>query len=479
MLPSKAEYGVQHCFSSLLMIMVFMLLLIHLHYTPPLRSPSSGFTDPCTGKYIYIHNIPERYNSDFLRDCHTLSPWADMCSSITNAGLGPHITNTDNSDEILSGNCWYNSNQFTLDIIFHNRMKHYECLTDDHSLASAIFIPFYAGLDIGRHLWGANTSVRDSDSMELLHWLRSRPEWQRMGGKDHFLVAGRVTWDFRRVRVSGWGNQFLNLPEAQNMTTLIIESSPWNSNDFAIPYPTYFHPHTKNELHSWQEKMRQVKRQWLFAFAGAPRANKSLAIRESIMEQCSASQRCKLLDCRTNDCLSPTSIMRLFQSSVFCLQPKGDSYTRRSVFDAMVSGCVPVFFHPGTAYVQYTWHLPKNYSLYSVFVPEDDLNEGKVRIEELLSKFSDGEVRRMREEVIKMIPTLIYGDPRLRLEGWKDAFDVAVEGVIQRVSNMKKEMEKGLSVIQVSDERESWKYALTGGKGGKHEWDRFFQTYVP
>ncbi|CAK9147738.1 unnamed protein product [Ilex paraguariensis] len=62
-------------------------------------------------------------------------------------------------------------------------------------------------------------------------------------------VACRITWDFRRGinEDSGWGNKLMLFPEDKNMTILTIESSPWNSNDFAIPYPTYFHPSSDNE----------------------------------------------------------------------------------------------------------------------------------------------------------------------------------------------------------------------------------------
>ena len=44
----------------------------------------------------------------------------------------------------------------------------------------------------------------------------------------------------------------------------------------------------------------------------------------------------------------------------------------------------------------------------------------------------------MREEVIKLIPTVIYADPRSRLETIKDAFDVAVEGILDKVERIKK-----------------------------------------
>ena len=58
---------------------------------------------------------------------------------------------------------------------------------------------------------------------------------------------------------------------------------------------------------------------------------------------------------------SPEKVIGMFQNSIFCLQPPGDAYTRRSTFDSMLAGCIPVFFHPHTAYTQYWWYFPKNY----------------------------------------------------------------------------------------------------------------------
>ncbi|XP_072975642.1 xyloglucan galactosyltransferase KATAMARI1 homolog [Typha angustifolia] len=431
-----------------------------------LNHPS--LNDQCVGRYIYVHDLPHRFNSDMLRDCHILSAWTDMCRFISNAGLGPRLNG---ADGVFSNTGWYATNQFSLEVIFHNRMKQYECLTTDSSRASAIFVPYYVGLDLARYLWGYNISMRDSTSLDLVRWLKSRPEWAPMGGKDHFLVAGRITWDFRRLtdEETNWGSKFLLLPETKNMTVLVIESSPWHSNDFGIPYPTYFHPSNYYEVVSWQNKMRGMNRPWLFSFAGAPRPNQMASIRGRIIDQCLTSAHCKLLECDfgASKCHSPSSVMNLFQNSVFCLQPQGDSYTRRSIFDAMVAGCVPVFFHPGSAYVQYTWHLPKDYTKYSVFISEDEVREGKVRIEEVLQRYSDEEVRAMREEVISMIPRLIYKDPRYKIESEKDAFDVAVEGVIERVSKVRE------GVSPAFTEEDSWKYALLG-RGGKHEWDDFF-----
>lgn len=217
---------------------------------PVTKQPKSAGLDLCSGRYIYMHHLPTQFNDDLLRNCRSLIKWNDMCPYISNMGLGPSVDNNP-AENVLLKRGWFSTNQFTLEVIFHNRMKHYECLTNDSSLASAIYVPFYAGLDVGRHLWGFNTSVRDASSFSLLKWLAQKPEWERMCGRDHFLVGGRISWDFRRKTDddSDWGSKLMFLPESKNMTLLSIESSSWN-NDFAIPYPTYFHPSNNRQVTS-------------------------------------------------------------------------------------------------------------------------------------------------------------------------------------------------------------------------------------
>lgn len=405
-----------------------------------------------------------------------------MCKFTTNAGLGPPLENTEG---VFSNTGWYATNQFAVDVIFSNRMKQYECLTNDSSIAAAIFVPFYAGFDIARYLWGYNISVRDAASLDLVDWLQKRPEWKIMGGKDHFLVAGRITWDFRRLsdEETDWGNKLLFLPAAKNMSMLVVESSPWNANDFGIPYPTYFHPAKDADVSSWQDRMRKLDRKWLFCFAGAPRPDNPKSIRGQIIDQCKNSEVGKLLECDFGEskCHSPSSIMQMFQSSLFCLQPQGDSYTRRSAFDSMLAGCIPVFFHPGSAYTQYTWHLPKNYSKYSVFIPEDDLRKKNISIEQRLSQIPMEQVKMMRDEVIKLIPRLIYADPRSKLENHKDAFDVAVQAVISKVTQLRRDIIDGRMDGNFIEEL-SWKYALLEEgqrEVGVHEWDPFFSKPKP
>ena len=79
------------------------------------------------------------------------------------------------------------------------------------------------------------------------------------------------------------------------------------------------------------------------------------------------------------------------------------------------------------------------------------MKEKKVCLNETLLRIPKGKVLAMREEVIKLIPRIIYANPKSRLETIEDAFDmekgqdldVAVKGMLERVQKVKKAMEKG------------------------------------
>ncbi|KAF8648346.1 hypothetical protein HU200_064930 [Digitaria exilis] len=337
-------------------------------------------------------------------------------------------------------------------------MQLYECLTDDPTAADAVYVPYYAAMEMQPHTCGPfNSTVRDGATQQLLMWLSSRPAWSAFGGRDHFMVASRTSWMFRRVAGdddTGCGNSFMLRPETRNMTVVTYETAIWEQprRDFAVPYPSYFHPASAGEVATWQARMRATSRPWLFAFAGARRPNGTLPIRDHIFDACDAAiprRSCGKLDCDgghgANDCRSPRKLMALFSSSRFCLQPLGDSFMRRSSVDAIMAGCIPVFFHEASTFEkQYQWHQSNNGRRYYVFIDQEDVLQGKVDIEEALSRYSDGEAAAMREEVINMIPRFLYKDPRVRFAGdMRDAFDITIDEVIARIRMIKEEEDLG------------------------------------
>ena len=62
--------------------------------------------------------------------------------------------------------------------------------------------------------------------------------------------------------------------------------------------------------------------------------------------------------------------LTIYRNSVFCLCPPGDDPGRKAVFDAILSGCIPVIFEVATLYNQYPWHVSEKVALdISVGVP--------------------------------------------------------------------------------------------------------------
>ncbi|KAF7027023.1 hypothetical protein CFC21_039094 [Triticum aestivum] len=442
--------------------------------------------DPCAGRYVYMYDLPPRFNADLVRQCRRISGSPDVCKDVANDGFGPPITWTGGDEGgWLPDRGAYNTDQYMLGIIFHARMRRHECLTADPAAASAVYVPFYAGLDAAMHLDNPDLAVRDALSRDLVDWLEQRPEWRAMGGRDHFLVSGRGTWDFLRgPDADGWGNALMTYPAIRNATFLTTEASPWHGHDFAVPFPSHFHPSSDADVTDWQDRMRHAQRGLLWCFAGGPRGGDMGTVRAQIIKQCGRSSQCSLLGksaVTKPGHYAAGHAMRLLESAEFCMQPRGDGYTRKSTFDAILAGCIPVFFHPVSAYLQYTWHLPRDYRSYSVFIPAGDVGRN-ASIEEVLSKIPSEKVARMREQVIRLIPTVMYRDPAAKGVTFKDAVDVALERVIHRVAKRRRAAAEGRELVDSVDGGDSWKYDLMLEDGqkkiGPHEFDQYVYMHL-
>ncbi|PQQ04785.1 hypothetical protein Pyn_11195 [Prunus yedoensis var. nudiflora] len=83
--------------------------------------------------------------------------------------------------------------------------------------------------------------------------------------------------------------------------------------------------------------------------------------------------------------------MRPMLQASFCLQPPGDTPTRRSTFDSIVAGCIPVFFEESSARAQYRWHLPEDqFGEFSVFIAKEDVVFKGMRFWMCLGAYQEG-----------------------------------------------------------------------------------------
>ncbi|KAK7406138.1 hypothetical protein VNO78_07757 [Psophocarpus tetragonolobus] len=396
------------------------------------RSKSNKNYATCDGQGIYVYDLPSKFNKDMVGQCHDMVPWQNFCGYLSNEGLGEPIARL--------GKGWYKTHQYSLELIFHSRVLKHPCRVYDEKIAKLFYVPFYGGLDILRwHFKNVSNDVKDSLGLELVTWLERQGPWKRNSGKDHVFVLGKISWDFRRSRDSPWGTRLLELDKMQNPIKLLIERQPWHVNDIGIPHPTNFHPHTDNDIIAWQLKIIRSNRRNLVSFAGAARVDAEDKIRSTLIDQCTSlgNGKCHFLNCSCVKCDEAESIIELFVESEFCLQPTGDSPTRKSVFDSLISGCIPVLFDPFTAYYQYPWHLPHQHDKYSVFMDKKEVTQMNVNVVEKLANISSRERENMRRYIIyELLPGLVYGDYNAELDKFHDAFAITMNNLLQRVSRL-------------------------------------------
>ncbi|KAK6116331.1 hypothetical protein DH2020_049958 [Rehmannia glutinosa] len=309
---------------------------------------------------------------DLLENCHDLDPWSSRCNAVSNGGFGPPATGLDGVVPSNLTPAWYWTDMYAAEVIYHDRMTNHKCRTLNPAKATAFYIPFYVGLAVGKYLWFNYTSRdRDYHAVAMLNWVKNQPPWIKSNGSDHFIMLGRLTWDFRRLTQNDaeWGTSFIYMPLMKN--------------------------------------------------------NESIS--------------CRVVDCSVTHCYDGApAILEAFLDSDFCFQPKGDGFTRRSAFDCMLAGSIPVYFWKGSFEYQYEWHLPKEASSYSVFIDRKVVRNDTSIVKKVLGEYSREEVRRMRDTIIDFLPRLLYSRSNTDLGSVDDAFDVAMEGVLRRFKEQKR-----------------------------------------
>ncbi|XP_078448106.1 exostosin family protein [Wolffia australiana] len=395
---------------------------------------ATGQAELCDGRRIHIRRLPARFNDDLLLNCSAYTPlYDDLCPYLANDGLGEKTF-----DHSVS---WYRSDSAALEPLFHRRLLDYPCLEPNPLAADAIFLPYYASLDALRYLYGPEINSSADHGLDLFEFLTedSPRIWDRRRGHDHFLVMAGPAWDFSQSLEADppvWGTSFLQLPEFFNVTALVLESRRWAWQEQAVPYLTSFHPPSQARLEAWLGRARRARRRRLMMFAGGAAGGPGSPpnIRRSIRAECeNRSELCELVDCAGGVCArEPVRYVRPMLRSVFCLQPPGQTPTRRSTFDAIVAGCIPVFFQEDSAQTQYAWHLPEEeFPQFSVLIPKEDVVAGGISIAETLLAVPQAEIRRMREKLLQLAPRVVY---RPRRSAAKDAVDLAIEGVLAKIA---------------------------------------------
>ncbi|CAN4109945.1 unnamed protein product [Withania somnifera] len=437
----KSQIPLTHCIWLLITIFLQILILFFLIRSSPPSSTQQqllALKPDCPSGYVYVYNLPSTFNTEFIEKCNVVDPWnKSHCNVVSNNGFGPRATGLEHVVPKDLTPAWYWTDMYAAEVIYHNKMLSHKCRTMDPEKANGFYIPFYAGLDISKYLWFNTAKDRDRKSELVLDWLKMQPTFTRSKGVDHFIMLGRLTWDFRRLtdNDSDWGSSLLQMPLMKNVFRISVEKHQNDDLEESVPYPTAFHPRSESDIVQWQAYIRNYKRSKLFSFVGSKREKIKNDFRGVLMDYCKTEENCRAVDCATTVCSDGApAIMEAFLDSDFCLQPRGDGLTRRSMFDCMLAGSIPVYFWKGTFKGQYEWHLPWMPETYTVYIDHKDVRDSNgTWILKVLERIHKDKVKEMRETLINLLPKFVYAQSGADLGSLKDAFDITFDRVLTRL----------------------------------------------
>lgn len=295
-------------------------------------------------------------------------------------------------------NLEFKTSQFSLFKIMYERAlldKKNKALSPE--TAVSYFIPYDFGMDAT--FFEANGRMRQTKcplASNVTELLQKSPYFQAKQGHDHILIVS-VNQNMNYFFNAGPCKDFLRF--CWNCTKLAIDEYMFIAknrklelmnkgiNWHAIPFPSDYHydsaPSSKDIFSTvaaavttltaggdsgnidyseppWARDYRN--KSTFISFMGNPRKFSPIStqIREALIIQCNNTAHSRGPEyCKFG--LYSHDIQKgggngMMRDSVFCLQPPGDMPTRKSLFDSILSGCIPVLFHPLTGKYMYEWH---------------------------------------------------------------------------------------------------------------------------
>ena len=378
----------------------------------------------------------------------------------------------------------WDTDQYSLGSLLYERALAYRCRTRDPSNADLFFVPAFRGT-----LGTVQECAEPDSKVKLLQRLRvvllNASSAQRhglldgangppttleaRGGADHIILNPRsgMNWErypycelqmgSARLGAALWlsmeshpHNGSWVYPEGYcgkvcvkaYYPQLVSESFYWS-----VPWTSAVHlDSTSSSTPPWTSqhvRSMLVAAHFLVApgHPGIPKP--TLQLRQALLQQCSAQPtKCRSVPpllykgsgCSGIKCLSSERTALLYWDSTFCLQPGGDTITRKGIVDALLLGCIPVLFHTGQP-AQWAWHWGTWVDDATVTFNQSAVRHGELDVISTLSAIPTARVAAMQASVRQHAHRMHYAavdtsQLRSGLRGLSmpDAFEVILEG---------------------------------------------------
>ncbi len=342
----------------------------------------------------------------------------------------------------------------------YNRYKRSSRRTKNPEEASMFIIPYDIGLD--GYMNAENCANRQECTgglaEKLMRILSNSKYFKRYEGRDHVLL-----WSLGQYHPWPRGaceNLMKVFCAKCSLSCYWMDKSKANNRFISIPFPAAYHWWDGIKNLPWAVTPETQRQRNLTAvYLGSTQTLNPIhtKIRRAVTDQCNASTHCEWVRlAHTSIDQSIGDYLSIYRKAVFCLCPPGDDPARKAVFDAIVSGCIPVIFELNTLYNQYPWHIGEQAALdISVYIPGGSVRSGKLDFMSVLLNIHPEIIRRKQIALAEVAPRVQYAIPPLSLlenrfdetvwdPPFADAAEIALDGFFKRTEHMVKNESTGI-----------------------------------
>jgi len=262
--------------------------------------------------YIYIHNLPSKYNVDLLP------------TYINNKDI---IDNTLNLNNYSKNKCL--RSQYSLEIYFHNLLLNSTYVTNDISISKIVFIPIYLFLSS----WKDKYIYNVNNTINIINEIMPIVNNYLLQDKIVLFCYSDVMWEDERCFIN-----YFNFNK-KNIIFITYEKviDKYLNKQISVPYITHIKESNDNYIIEFKEKKN------LLCYAGRYR-NELEYMKNIIILDTSKYQEINTQWISYNDKTLYNDIDELYSNCYFSLQPHGDKQTRKGFYHSLLLGCIPVIF---------------------------------------------------------------------------------------------------------------------------------------
>ncbi|KAI3910544.1 hypothetical protein MKW98_027826 [Papaver atlanticum] len=269
---------------------------------------------------------------------------------------------------------------------------------------------------------------------DALKWITDQPAWNRSEGRDHILPIHHP-WSFKSVRKSVKKAIWI-LPDMDSTGNWYKPGQVWLEKDLILPYV----PNVEvcdDKCMSETEKTRNT----LLFFRGRLKRNAGGKIRAKLGPELSGVEGVVIEEGTAGDS-GKKAAQEGMRRSIFCLSPAGDTPSSARLFDAIVSGCIPLVISDE---LELPFEGLLDYRKIALFVSSSDAIQPGWLIT-FLKSIKPSKIKEMRINIAKHMKHFLYSHPAQPL----GPEDLTWRMLAGKVSNIKLHIRRSQRVVKES-----------------------------